>query len=161
MQIAISKLSWFSNTIHSPMSSSLLKSSGSVLRTSIARFWTLTPFRVRSPFTVTYLKESICWIQSFRQQHFIGDREKIKSILVGTYVDNYGYCKPLFQQHIHHIVFLQTQPFASRSWIVFAILLHNSDYKHSTFQSCSIGKQLKEMIHLSKLELSFKIQQIC
>ena len=76
MQIAISKLSWFSNAIHSPMSSSLLKSSGSVLRSSIARFWTLTPFRVRSPFTITYLKEDICLIRSFGQQYFTPKREK-------------------------------------------------------------------------------------
>ena len=149
MQIAISKLSWFSNTIHSPMSSSLLKSSGSVLRSSIARFWTLTPLRVRSPFTVTYLKESICSIQSFRQQYSnIAKKRKIKLILVATYVDNYGYCKPLFQQHNHRIVFPRTRPSASRSWIFFAILLHSSDCKHSSFQSCSTGKQLKERIHL-------------
>ena len=75
MQIAISKLSWLSNAIHSPMSSSLLKSSGSVLRSSIARFWTLTPFRVRSPFTITYLKEDICLIRSFGQQYFKGKNQ--------------------------------------------------------------------------------------
>ena len=156
MQIAISELSWFSNTVHSPMSSSLLKSSGSVLWSSIARFWTLTPFRVRSPFTVTYLKESICWYQVLRQRYFkMRKKRKIRLDLVATYVDNYGYCKPLFQQHIHRIVFPQTQPFASRSWIVFAILLHNSDCKHSIFQSCSIDKELKERNRSWKLYLEY------
>ena len=62
-----------------------------------------------------------------------------------TYVDIYGCCKLLFQQHIRRIVFHQRQPFASRSWIVFAILLHSFGCKHSIFQSCSICKPLSKL----------------
>ena len=66
MQVTVSEFGGLSNTVHSPIESTLLQDSGSVLGPSITRLAAFTPFGVWTPFTISLNESTMIFTKTIK-----------------------------------------------------------------------------------------------